>query len=266
VTAPAAAVLPEARTAQIDLELKTFRELPPSVKTRVVVDGETVVEWDPLKWWSQHCGMLPLLSALARKVLCIPATSASSERVFSSAGLTVTSLRNRLTEDQAGRLVFLAGSWETVAQLSRAAAAAGAGAVAGSSAGCSSARGATATRGNSTSRSESDPVRSVADQRAALDVAAAALSEGTHAAPWSNGGSGMGEGVPRKRKRKKAGSSRGSGSNSTAAAARQRKAKPADTAEKGQPRAQGGKGKGKKQLTLSFKEASSGSWRQRVRC
>jgi hypothetical protein len=181
--------------------------------------------------------------------------------VFSSAGLTVTSLRNRLTEDQAGRLVFLAGSWETVAQLSRAAAAAGAGAgaAAGSSAGCSSARGATATCGNITSRSESDPVRSVADQRAALDVAAAALSEGTHAAPWSNGGGGMGEGVPRKRKRKKAGSSRGSGSNSTAAAARQRKTKPADTAEKGQQRAQGGKGKGKKQLTLSFKEASSGS-------
>ena len=197
VTAPAAAVLPEARTAQIDLELKTFRELPPLVKTRAVVDGETVVEWDPLKWWSQHCRMLPLLSALARKVLCIPATSASSERVFSSAGLTVTSLRNRLTESQAGRLVFLAGSWETVSQLSRAAAAAaaaGADAAGGSSAGGgSSARGATATPGNASNRSESAPVRSVADQRAALDEAAAALLEGTHAAPWSNGGSGMGE-------------------------------------------------------------------------
>ena len=266
VTAPAAAVLPEARTAQIDLELKTFRELPPLVKTRAVVDGETVVEWDPLKWWSQHCRMLPLLSALARKVLCIPATSASSERVFSSAGLTVTSLRNRLTESQAGRLVFLAGSWETVSQLSRAAAAAAAGADAagGSSAGGgSSARGATATPGNASSRSESAPVRSVADQRAALDVAAAALLEGTHAAPWSNGGSGMGEGVPRKRKRSKANSSRGSGSNTTAAAARCRNAKPTNITQKGQKLVQGGrgkgKGKGKQQMKLTFREASSGS-------
>jgi hAT family C-terminal dimerisation region len=88
MTAPAAAVLPKARTAQIDLELKTFRELPPLVRTRAVVDGETVIEWDPSKWWSQHCRMLSLLSALARKVLCIPAASASSERVFSSAGLS----------------------------------------------------------------------------------------------------------------------------------------------------------------------------------
>ena len=50
-----------------------------------------------LDWWRQNSGQLPLLKQLAAKYLGIPATSASSERSFSSAGLTAAKLRSRLT-------------------------------------------------------------------------------------------------------------------------------------------------------------------------
>jgi hypothetical protein len=43
-----------------------------------------------------------------------PATSASLERIFSSAGLTITSLRARLTPDNASNILFLAGACEKV--------------------------------------------------------------------------------------------------------------------------------------------------------
>ena len=48
-----------------------------------------------LQWWKQHEHVLPLLARLARRVLAIPASSAKSERVFSSAGNAVTAKRNR---------------------------------------------------------------------------------------------------------------------------------------------------------------------------
>jgi hAT family C-terminal dimerisation region len=111
-----AAAVPEPAllAAQADHELHMFRGLAPLTR-------KASPAWDPMEWWARHYKQLPLLSELARKVLCIPATSASSERVFSTTGLTVTAKRNRLSEDQAGRLVFLRGSWEAVAALSRAA-------------------------------------------------------------------------------------------------------------------------------------------------
>src|SRR6476646_7076740 len=110
----AAAPEPALLAAQADHELHMFRGLAPLTR-------KASPAWDPMDWWARHCKQLPLLSELARKLLCIPATSASSERVLSTAGLTVTAKRNRLSEDQAGRLVFLRGSWEAVAALSRAA-------------------------------------------------------------------------------------------------------------------------------------------------
>lgn len=38
---------------------------------------------DPLRWWEQNQCHLPQLQLLARKYLCIPGTSVSSERLFS---------------------------------------------------------------------------------------------------------------------------------------------------------------------------------------
>lgn len=49
----------------------------------------------------------PLLSTLALRYLAIPATSAPSEQVFSTAGLTIINDHARLNHVDAGDLVFL---------------------------------------------------------------------------------------------------------------------------------------------------------------
>ena len=49
----------------------------------------------------------PKLSQIAREVLCIPATSASSERVFSDGGTLVSARRTGLTPDSIDNILFL---------------------------------------------------------------------------------------------------------------------------------------------------------------
>ena len=60
-----------------------------------------------LEWWHEKRNDCPLLYNLGLRYLCIPATSASSERSFSSAGLTVSALRSRLTGSHVGALNIL---------------------------------------------------------------------------------------------------------------------------------------------------------------
>jgi hypothetical protein len=74
------------------------------------------IESDPLLVWKTMQNEYPKLAGFARKYLCIPATSASSERMFSSAGLTITKLRNRLTPDSASMLMFLRENWASIPQ------------------------------------------------------------------------------------------------------------------------------------------------------
>ncbi|ELT95740.1 hypothetical protein CAPTEDRAFT_140410 [Capitella teleta] len=50
----------------------------------------------------------PRIALLAKKYLAIPATSAPSERVFSTAGNIVTPKRSRLNPEKVNMLVFLA--------------------------------------------------------------------------------------------------------------------------------------------------------------
>jgi hypothetical protein len=61
----------------------------------------------PLRWWRQHEKEFPNIAKLALQVLPIPATSAPSERIFSTAGLTITKDRARLNSDRVNELVFL---------------------------------------------------------------------------------------------------------------------------------------------------------------
>ncbi|XP_039597059.1 E3 SUMO-protein ligase ZBED1-like [Polypterus senegalus] len=90
--------------------------LPPNnQKSSVACELESLLqssyldsEGDPLKWWKEHEKSYPRLSKVAKKYLCIPATSSPSERAFSSGGNLVTCLRSSLKPDQVDRLVFLA--------------------------------------------------------------------------------------------------------------------------------------------------------------
>ena len=67
---------------------------------------------DPLSWWQIYEKTLPYLSTLARRLLCVPATSAPSERVFSVAGLTISKCRTSVQPQHASDLIFLHDSWK----------------------------------------------------------------------------------------------------------------------------------------------------------
>jgi hypothetical protein len=71
----------------------------------------------PLEWWAQHEGKYPILSSLARNVLCIPATSAPTERLFSYAGLTIADNRTNLLPDNAAEIIYLRVAWQKVEDL-----------------------------------------------------------------------------------------------------------------------------------------------------
>ncbi|XP_026028480.1 zinc finger BED domain-containing protein 1-like [Astatotilapia calliptera] len=64
-------------------------------------------EEDPLAWWKLHKMTFPQLSKLARKYLCIPASSSPSERLFSTSGNIVTCQRTCLKPWRVNMLVFL---------------------------------------------------------------------------------------------------------------------------------------------------------------
>uniref|UniRef100_A0A668ALH7 BED-type domain-containing protein n=1 Tax=Myripristis murdjan TaxID=586833 RepID=A0A668ALH7_9TELE len=61
---------------------------------------------NPLQWWKEQQD-LPLLSSLAKRYLCIPATSVASERVFSTAGDIVSTKRSLLKHEHVDQLIFL---------------------------------------------------------------------------------------------------------------------------------------------------------------
>ncbi len=69
-------------------------------------DADT--EMDPLQWWKIHEKNFTRVSFLAKRYLCIPATSTPSERVFSIGGNIVTCHRAALKPEAVDRLVFLA--------------------------------------------------------------------------------------------------------------------------------------------------------------
>lgn len=82
--------------AKAEEEMEKYCKAPPLPLTE-----------DPLNWWREHEVMFPLLSRLSKQYLCIPGTSVSAERVFSTAGDVVTAKRSALKPDHVDQLVFL---------------------------------------------------------------------------------------------------------------------------------------------------------------
>jgi len=62
---------------------------------------------DVLLWWKQHETLLPQLSRLARSVFSVPASSSSSERVFSAAGRVIEERRTGLKPFTVDAILFL---------------------------------------------------------------------------------------------------------------------------------------------------------------
>ena len=88
-------------------EQRAKREMT-SYMREPVIGGEE----DPLMWWKRNAERLPLLSLVAKKYLCVCATSTASERVFSTAGNIVIPTRNLLKPEKVDMLVFLAKNLE----------------------------------------------------------------------------------------------------------------------------------------------------------
>ena len=63
-----------------------------------------------IEWWKENVSEFPILSRVAMDFLTIMPSSVSSERSFSTAGLTLTKTRNRLHSNTARKLMCLK-SW-----------------------------------------------------------------------------------------------------------------------------------------------------------
>ena len=101
--------------AQIEVEFARYKlEVPLPMRVPKGPNDNKLVFSNPLDWWKTKFGTYPIISKLARRVLCIPATSAPSERVFSNAGLTIANDRARLRVDNAAACIFLHDSLPVV--------------------------------------------------------------------------------------------------------------------------------------------------------
>lgn len=61
---------------------------------------------DPTQWWNDNRNEFPKLYKLYAAISCIPASSASAERVFSRAGLIVTNRRSTILPENVNNLII----------------------------------------------------------------------------------------------------------------------------------------------------------------
>lgn len=87
---------PLSPTSIAEKEVKQYQDAPP-----------LPLSDDPLDWWKSQEHRYPLLAKLAQRYLCVPGTSVSAERIFSTAGDIITSQRSALTSEHADQLLFL---------------------------------------------------------------------------------------------------------------------------------------------------------------
>ena len=83
------------------------KQIPLSQEIAEYLRQKISKDTDPLLWWKANKKRFPRLQALACKYLAVRATSASSERSFSSAGTVCSKLRNRLTGEHVEALSML---------------------------------------------------------------------------------------------------------------------------------------------------------------
>ena len=65
---------------------------------------------DALAWWAAKEASWPMVAAVARHSLCVPAAAACSERGFSATGHIVRARRSRLTDEKVAELSHLSNN------------------------------------------------------------------------------------------------------------------------------------------------------------
>ena len=95
---------------KIETELRMFRKS----KDLPEFASHTV---SPLTWWADHSTLYPSIAELARIVLAVPGSQIECERIFSLAGLLTSQLRNRMSPENLGSLVFLSKNLDIDATL-----------------------------------------------------------------------------------------------------------------------------------------------------
>ncbi|XP_065318822.1 uncharacterized protein LOC135926820 [Gordionus sp. m RMFG-2023] len=73
----------------------------------ILLSQNNIPEEDALTFWKKKQLELPRLANLSRKVLCIPATSTPSERIFSIAGLILNAKRTSLCPTNLNKILFI---------------------------------------------------------------------------------------------------------------------------------------------------------------
>ena len=75
--------------------------------TRYFDEERVQFKVDIFNWWAARSKMYPRIFQIANRVLVLPATSASSERVFSTCGNILTEKRSSTTGEHVNMIVFL---------------------------------------------------------------------------------------------------------------------------------------------------------------
>jgi hypothetical protein len=75
--------------------------------TKLPPDFDYLKPFSSLEWWKVNGNKFPRVAVLARRYLCVPATSTPSERLFSSAGETLSSKRSTLSNRMLRALVVI---------------------------------------------------------------------------------------------------------------------------------------------------------------
>ena len=95
VQATASAATSQSTRQMLQQQLNAYLDEP------ALAHGES-----PLSWWAENKKQYPLVAAVARRLLAVPATSVASERLFSKAGNVITKKRNSLSGSKANSVIF----------------------------------------------------------------------------------------------------------------------------------------------------------------
>lgn len=72
-----------------------------------VIPKRKVENFDILKFWKNHSTTIPGLAEFSNKILCIPATSTSIERVFSHVGMLINAKRSSFEPTVINKTLFI---------------------------------------------------------------------------------------------------------------------------------------------------------------